>query len=297
MLLKADEGIASGYGGKQCMAWLVVAPQFLGVFVKGDAIASLVITAINLVGGFAIGVFQQGIPLTEAVEKYSLLTIGDGLVGQISALLVSTATGLIVTRAASETHLGGDLTKEFLVQPVTLNRLGWVLCGFALIPGLPRIPFLVLGGLAVLTSAKLRKAAKVKPPVETADPVSQQPEDVTELLELEPVELAIGYALVPLVDKGSDGELLERVVGVRRALARELGVVVPPIRIRDDLALRPGEYEIKFYGESVASGEILPGRYLAMTSGESLDIPGIVGQDPAFGLPALWIEEQFRRAV
>lgn len=266
-------------------------------FVKGDAIASLVITAINLVGGFAIGVFQQGIPLTEAVEKYSLLTIGDGLVGQISALLVSTATGLIVTRAASETHLGGDLTKEFLVQPVTLNRLGWVLCGFALIPGLPRIPFLVLGGLAVLTSAKLRKAAKVKPPVETADPVSQQPEDVTELLELEPVELAIGYALVPLVDKGSDGELLERVVGVRRALARELGVVVPPIRIRDDLALRPGEYEIKFYGESVASGEILPGRYLAMTSGESLDIPGIVGQDPAFGLPALWIEEQFREVA
>ena len=126
------------------------------------------------------------------------------------------------------------------------------------------------------------------------EPVSEEPEDVANLLDLEPVELAIGYALVPLVDKASDGELLERVVGVRRSLARDLGVVVPPIRIRDNLALRPGEYEIKFYGQAVASGEIYPGRFLAMTSGEGFDVPGILGKDPAFGLPALWVEERYR---
>jgi len=267
-------------------------------FVKGDAIASLVITGINLLGGFAVGVFQNGMPLMEAIQKYSILTIGDGLAGQISALLVSTATGLIVTRAASESHLGANVAAEFLLQPVTLNRLGWVLCGFALIPGLPRMPFLVMGVSSIALSKRLEKVATeaTQSGEEEASeqPSSDEPEDVTTLLELEPVELAIGYALVPLVDKASDGELLERVVGVRRSLARELGIVVPPIRIRDNLALRPGEYEVKFYGEAVASGEIYPGRFLAMTSGDDLDIPGILGKDPAFGLPALWVEEQYR---
>lgn len=266
-------------------------------FVKGDAIASLVITGINLLGGFAVGVFQKGMPLGEAVEAYSILTIGDGLAGQISALLVSTATGLIVTRAASDSHLGGHVTKEFLVQPVTLNRLGWLLCCFALVPGLPRMPFIVMGVASLVTSSRLHKALaekKMRAQVEAPEPVSTEPEDVANLLDLEPVELAIGYALVPLVDKGAEGELLERVVGVRRSLARDLGIVVPPIRIRDNLALRPGEYEIKFYGDVVASGEIHPGRFLAMTSGDSFDVPGIVGKDPAFGLPALWVEEQYR---
>ena len=210
------------------------------------------------------------------------------------ALLVSTATGLIVTRAASESHLGAHVTKEFLVQPVTLNRLGWVLCGFALIPGLPRIPFILLGTAAIYTSRKLRQEPPPQEDKEPEEPVSDEPEDVANLLDLEPVELSIGYALVPLVDKASDGELLERVVGVRRSLARDLGVVVPPIRIRDNLALRPGEYEVKFYGQAVASGEIYPGRFLAMTSGEAFDVPGILGKDPAFGLPALWVEERYR---
>ena len=267
-------------------------------FVKGDAIASLVITAINLVGGFLIGVFQEDLLMLEAIQRYSVLTIGDGLVGQISALLVSTATGLIVTRAASDGHLGDEVTKEFLIQPKTLNRLGWVLCGFAVIPGMPKLPFVVLGGSAILVSRRLYQLAAIKPkePVEEGDEATDSdfPEDVGSLLDLEPVELSIGYALVPLVDKEAEGELLERVVGVRRSLAKELGVVVPPVRIRDSLALRPGEYEFKVYGESVATGEIYPGRLLAMTSGQDAGIPGIVVKEPAFGLPALWLEEQYR---
>lgn len=265
-------------------------------FVKGDAIASLVITAINLVGGFLIGVFQEDLMMVEAIERYSVLTIGDGLVGQISALLVSTATGLIVTRAASDGHLGDEVTKEFLIQPKTLNRLGWVLLGFAIIPGMPKIPFVALGGSAILVSRRLTRLAAIKPPVEEEEEASDSdfPEDVGTLLDLEPVELSIGYALVPLVDKEAEGELLERVVGVRRSLAKELGVVIPPVRIRDSLALRPGEYEFKVYGESVATGEIYPGRLLAMTSGQDAEIPGIVVKEPAFGLPALWLEERYR---
>lgn len=267
-------------------------------FVKGDAIASLVITAINLLGGFAVGVFQEDLPILESVERYSILTIGDGLAGQISALLVSTATGLIVTRAASDSHLGAHLTGQLSVQPVTLNRLGWVLCGFGLIPGLPTGAFLLIGGAAIFTSKKLAKKPTPKVQEDTpSDPVAEEPEDVGNLLELEPVELGIGYALVQLVDKVSGGELLERVVGVRRSLARELGVVVPPIRIRDNLSLRPGEYEIKFYGSVVSNGEVHPSRFLAMTSGQSFDVPGILGKDPAFGLPALWVEERYRELV
>lgn len=259
-------------------------------FVKGDAIASVVITSINVVGGFFVGVFQRGLPLMEAVERYSILTIGDGLVGQISALLVSTATGLIVTRAASESHLGAEVSREILVQPQTINRIGWILCGFALVPGLPKIPFLVLGGVAIHTSRKLRAqelAADIAPP---EAPAEDGPEDVGQFLELEPVELAIGYALVALVDKQADGELLERVVGVRRSLAKQMGVIVPPIRIRDDLSLRPGQYEIRFYGEAVSEGEVYPGRYLAMAHGPEPDLPGLKVNEPAFGLPAVWIE-------
>ncbi|MGE0493514.1 MAG: flagellar biosynthesis protein FlhA [Vulcanimicrobiota bacterium] len=261
-------------------------------FVKGDAIASLVITSINILGGFCVGVFQKGMPLIDAVQRYTLLTIGDGLVGQISALLVSTATGLIVTRAASESHLGADLTREVLVQPTTLNRIGWLLGGFALIPGMPKAPFLLLGTAAVLTARRLQ-ATTVEEQAPAPDPVGEDgPEDVRQLLDLEPVELAIGYALVPLVDGAAGGELLERVVGVRRSLATDLGIVVPPIRIRDDLELRPGQYQFRLYGQSIADGEVYPNRLLAMASQQETTVKGIAVREPAFGLPALWIPEQ-----
>ncbi|MCA9796760.1 MAG: FHIPEP family type III secretion protein, partial [Candidatus Eremiobacteraeota bacterium] len=234
----------------------------------------------------------NGMPLIDAVQRYTLLTIGDGLVGQISALLVSTATGLIVTRAASESHLGADLTREVLIQPVTLNRIGWLLGGFAMIPGMPKAPFLLLGSAAVLTARRLQ-ANVVEEEAPAPEPVGEDgPEDVRQLLDLEPVELAIGYALVPLVDGAAGGELLERVVGVRRSLATDLGIVVPPIRIRDDLELRPGQYQFRLYGQSIADGEVYPNRLLAMASQQETTVKGIAVREPAFGLPALWIPEQ-----
>lgn len=264
-------------------------------FVKGDAIASVVITLINIFGGFFIGVFQKGLPWMESIERYTLLTIGDGLVGQISALLVSTATGLIVTRAASDAHLGEDLSRGLLFHPAALGRLGYLLLGFVLIPGMPKIPFLVLAAGAIWGSRKQAKrveeTALVKVEEETAV-VDAGPEDVGRLLPLEALELQIGYGLVKLVDEKQDGSLLTRVVGVRRTCATDLGIIVPPIRIRDDLSLKAGGYRLRLYGQTVGSGEVYPGRLLAMVAAEETDIPGISVKEPAFGLPALWIEEQ-----
>ncbi len=265
-------------------------------FVKGDAIASVVITLINVFGGLLIGIFQKGMPWQQAIERYSLLTIGDGLVGQISALLVSTATGLIVTRAASDSHLGEDVSKGLLIHPKALNRLGWLLFGFLLIPGMPKLPFLALGVAAILGARSQEKAMLAQEAAEVAllsDDVAPDagPEDVGKLLPLEALELQIGYGLVKLVDDRQDGSLLTRVVGVRRSCATDLGIVVPPIRIRDDLSLSAGSYCLKLYGQTVGTGDIYPGRLLAMISPEETSIPGISVKEPAFGLPALWIEE------
>lgn len=265
-------------------------------FVKGDAVASVVITLINIFGGFFIGVFQKGLPWMDSIERYTLLTIGDGLVGQISALLVSTATGLIVTRAASDSHLGEDVTRGLLFHPAALGRLGWLLLGFVFIPGMPKAPFLVLAGAAIWGSRRQRKkvaeTALVKVEEDqAAAAVDSGPEDVGRLLPLEALELQIGYGLVKLVDEKQDGSLLTRVVGVRRTCATDLGIIVPPIRIRDDLSLRAGAYRLRLYGQTVGSGEVYPGRLLAMVAAEETDIPGISVKEPAFGLPALWIEE------
>lgn len=268
-----------------------------GKFVKGDAIAAVVIMLINVFGGLIIGVTQKGMPLLDAVQKYTLLTIGEGLVGQISALLVSTATGLIVTRAASESNLGTDLTRQFVLEPLILRRIGGLLLIFSAVPGLPKLPF---WGLAIFLWFLARSPLKSPRGEESAgsapaSPGSSSviPENMLPLLDLEPIELEIGYALVEFIDESQGGDLLQRVVQIRKTCALELGIVVTPIRIRDNLQLRPGQYRLKVYGQTVGEGECMPRRLLAMAAGgqdqSQGKLEGVSVREPVFGLPALWI--------
>lgn len=270
-----------------------------GKFVKGDAIAAVIIMLVNVFGGLIIGVTQKGMPLLAAVQKYTLLTIGEGLVAQISALLVSTATGLIVTRAASQSNLGTDLTRQFVLDPMILKRISALLLIFSLIPGLPKLPFWGLAGfLWLLSNSPNEKPAAEKNAADAA-PASANtllPEEMLPLLDLEPIELEIGYALVEFIDEAQGGDLLHRVVQIRKSCATELGVIVTPIRIRDNLQLRPGQYRLKIYGQIIGEGECMPRRFLAMSSGHEVnkELDGIAVKEPVFGLPAVWISSAQR---
>lgn len=267
-----------------------------GKFVKGDAIASVIIMLVNVLGGLIIGVTQKGLPLLDAVQRYTLLTIGEGLVAQISALLVSTATGLMVTRAASESHLGEDVTRQFILNPLAMRRIVWLLVAFSLIPGLPKLPFWMLAAIFYGLSRKPAEETKALVPVgaDGSPAAPDGPEDMVPLLEIEPVELEIGYALLELVDASQGGDLLHRIVAVRRACATELGVVVPPIRIRDNLQLRPGQYRLRLFGQTVGEGECMPRRLLAMAAANPSPIEGMPVKEPVFGLPAYWIQPTLR---
>ena len=265
-----------------------------GKFVKGDAIAAVIIMLVNVFGGLIIGVTQKGMPIMAAVQKYTLLTIGEGLVAQISALLVSTATGLIVTRAASQSNLGTDLTRQFVLDPLILKRIAALLMIFSLIPGLPKLPFWGLAGfLWLLAKSPVAPDTPDKPASEQPATNSNTllPEEMLPLLDLEPIELEIGYALVEFIDESQGGDLLHRVVQIRKSCATELGVIVTPIRIRDNLQLRPGQYRLKIYGQVIGEGECMPRRYLAMSSGQDIgnELDGIPVKEPVFGLPAVWI--------
>lgn len=271
-------------------------------FVKGDAIAGIVITLINVLGGFAIGVGQLGLPFADAVRRYTLLTVGDGLVTQIPALLISTATGIIITRAASEMNMGEDLTKQLFAEPKVLFVASAVLFGFGMIPGLPFLPFFVIAllvaGIALAGARQqerdraLEEAAVAEEPV-----VDTRPESVLSLLHVDPMELEIGYGLIPLVDAEQGGDILDRVTLLRRQMALELGIVVPSIRIRDNMELARDAYVVRIKGVEVGRGELMPSRYLAMDTGGNGDIPGIETREPAFDLPALWIEADTRSAA
>ena len=262
-------------------------------FVKGDAIAGILIIFINIVGGLAIGIFQRNMPVLKALQVYTLLTIGDGLVSQIPALLLSTATGIIVTRAASESNLGRDVLVQVLANPRALGIVAGLLVTMALIPGLPTVPFLVLA--AILTSAYLiRRNQAQKAESESAAPTQATPLDadgLTRLLQVDPIELELGYALIPLADAEGSGSLLSRVGLVRRQVALELGFILPTIRIHDNFQLAANEYVIKLRGTVVSRGEAHVGHYLALNSGAAEGpIEGIPTTEPAFGLPALWID-------
>ncbi|MDD2211460.1 MAG: flagellar biosynthesis protein FlhA [Clostridia bacterium] len=263
-------------------------------FVKGDAIASIVITLINILGGMAIGFLQQKMgSIGEVAQRYTLLTVGDGLVSQIPALLLSTATGIIVTRAASEESLGTDITRQVFSQPKVLAIASGVLILLGLVPGLPKPPFLFLGLVMGFLAYSLYKSEAALS-METAQNIDNEeavamkkPENVYSLLQVDPIELEMGYGLIPLVDTAQGGDLLERVIMIRRQCALELGMVIPPIRIRDNMQLPPNNYVLKLRGVPLAQGEIMLNQYLAM-GGEG-EILGIPTKEPAFGLPAKWI--------
>jgi flagellar biosynthesis protein FlhA len=271
-------------------------------FVKGDAMAAVLITAINLIGGIAVGVMQQGRSFSDAIQHFSLLSIGDGLAAQIPALLISVAAGIIVTRSASQADLGSDVARQIGTQRKAPIVAGVVICLFALVPGLPKVPFLVIGGLFIVAGRAIgdlldeREKEAAAEAAEAARPVPTTPRDqALEALSIDPVELSIGFGLVPLVDGGAGGSLLARVGAVRRQVAAELGAVIPPVRIHDDVGLGSHDYLMKVRGNEVARGSVMAGHQLALDPGDAVgQLAGIPTTEPAFGLPAVWIPDPAR---
>ncbi|MEL3960537.1 flagellar biosynthesis protein FlhA [Lysinibacillus endophyticus] len=267
-------------------------------FVKGDAIASIIMVFINLLFGIIIGMLQLGYEMADAATHFSKLTVGDGLVAQIPALLVSTATGLVVTRAASDGNLGEDITRQLFAQAKLLYIAGgtiFLLGLFTPIPDWITIPIaLVLVGGAYMTSRKKDEDPEelLEIEEEVATDTMKSPENVVTLLNVDPIEFEFGYGLIPLVDAAQGGDLLDRVVMIRRQLALELGLVIPVVRIRDNIQLQPNEYRIKIKGNEMARGELLLDHYLAMSPGDDDSIDGIDTIEPSFGLPAKWITER-----
>jgi flagellar biosynthesis protein FlhA len=265
-------------------------------FVRGDAIAGLVILGINIVGGFIIGIAQRGLSFQESLAVYTILTIGDGLVTQVPALIIAVSAGLIVTR----TGAGGQIDREYRDQMFGNSRSLLVASGtlvvFALIPGLPTLPFLALGSLAGvigyirLQEEKEPKAAAPAAPGAAPGALKEAEDKVENYLQVDPVELEIGYALISLVDEARGGDLFNRITSLRKNLALELGIVIPPVRVRDNLQLEPNQYVIKIRGNVVSSGQLMMDRLLAMNPGYvTEEIEGIVTTEPAFGLPAKWV--------
>jgi flagellar biosynthesis protein FlhA len=267
-------------------------------FVKGDAMAAVVITAINLVGGVVVGMLQHHLGFGEATQQYSLLTVGDGLAAQIPALLISVATGIIVTRAASDRDLGSDIAGQILSQRKAPLVAAAAIGGFALIPGLPKLPFLFIGaifgaiGWAVRNGMPEAGAREQQAQPPTLAPAREEP--IAEV-GVDALELAIGFGLVPLVDGGGSNALLRRVSMVRKQIASELGIVIPPVRIHDELGMESHEYVLKVRGSEVARGRIMPGHLLAMDPGDATGtLQGIPTREPAFGLEAMWVHESAR---
>jgi len=273
-------------------------------FVKGDAIAGIVILLVNVVGGLVIGIAQLDMGVWDALQTYTLLTVGDGLVSQVPALVVSTAAGVIVSRAGAGQSLADEVSAQVLMQPRALGVASIMLAAAALTPGLPFLPFAALSATAgVASRAMAAKAAEAEAEAGDAGPAPPDSEaaaqreetEVKSALTLDELELEIGYGLIALVDPERGGELLTRIRGVRRQLASELGFVVPLVHIRDNLQLEANKYSIGVRGNPVAGGDVPPGRWLALRSDESAPkVPGIGTRDPAFGLPAVWVQERDR---
>ena len=269
-------------------------------FVKGDAIASIIMVFINLLFGMVIGMMQLDLGFAEAATKFSILTVGDGLVSQIPALLISTATGIVVTRAASDGNLGEDITNQLFAQSKLLYVAGATILLLGLFTPIPLWITLPIAA-ALAGGAWLMDRKKVEDPEElleieeeVAADTMKSPENVVNLLNVDPIEFEFGYGLIPLVDAAQGGDLLDRVVMIRRQLALELGIVIPVVRIRDNIQLQPNEYRIKIKGNEMARGELLLDHYLAMSPGDDDSIEGIDTIEPSFGLPAKWITEQVK---
>jgi flagellar biosynthesis protein FlhA len=272
-------------------------------FVKGDAIAAIIITIINIVGGLVIGVMQMGMPIAQAAATFTTLSVGDGLVSQMPALIISAATGILVTRVNdTEQSLGDEIGGQMFKNPKVMAIMGGLMLVMGMVPGLPNMPFLAIGALAVGGSFMLTKSNREKAEMALLEEKKAQAvqngkkkattENVLELLQVEMMELEIGYRLVPLIEADSGGDLLERISQIRRQMALELGFVLPSVRVRDNLQLAPNQYNIKLRGVTIESGEVLSDLWLAMSTDPDMTEPidGIPTKEPAFGLPATWIE-------
>ena len=275
-----------------------------GKFVQGDVKAGMIITIINVVGGIAIGMLQKGMTWQEAAQTYTLLTIGDGLVSTIPSLIVSTAAGIIVSRSASKARMGEEFIGQLAYNSRSLKLVSGVLFIFALVPGMPTIPFLIFSTMMFL-GAQMVSGGKGTTDATTADgkeaakkagkagPALDTPEEVQALLPLDILELEVGYGLIPLVDEEQSGNLLTRIRSIRRQFALDMGVVIPSLHLRDNLQLKPGQYSVLIKGNEVASAEILIDHLLAMDPGDVKHrVPGVETREPAFNLPALWIPER-----
>ena len=270
-------------------------------FVKGDAIASILITFINFIAGTIIGMVQGGQSFTEVLNVYSIATVGDGLVSQLPALMISAATGMIVTRAASDSSLSLDVSRQLFSQPIPFIISGFTLVGLCLIPGMPRLQLLVLAGVLLFTGFTLRRRAETKTaagPQEEENAPSGEDElsfyknidNIYNLLPIDLIEMDFGYSLIPLVDENSGSSFIERLVTFRKQYALDMGMVIPAVRLRDNGSLNPNQYVIKIKGEEVARGEILVDYYLALDPGNLTGtIDGIETIEPAYGIPSLWI--------
>jgi flagellar biosynthesis protein FlhA len=284
-------------------------------FVRGDAIAAVLITLINVLGGFAIGIMQKGMTVTESLQRFTLLSIGDGLVSQIPALVVSLAAGMLVTRAASKNSLGQELGKQLLFYPRAMKILAVMLAIFAFVPGLPTIPFLTLAIICAFVTRELKKRGPIvaaaqsgaakdgkTPAAAGAAGAAAQPgsagEKLESLLNVDALQIELGYGLVNLADARKGGDLLERVTGVRRTFATEMGLVIPPIRLRDNLQLGANEYRFLLKGNVIAQGNLTPGYWLAMNATNSkVTLKGIPTVEPVFQLPATWITDVERKSA
>lgn len=294
-------------------------------FVRGDAVAGILITLINVLGGFGIGMLQKGMPIDQALQKYTLLSIGDGLVSQVPALVISVAAGLLVTRAQGDNSLGAQIGKQLGAYPRAVGIASGLIAALALAPGMPAAPFLILAGITGFTAYMLKKqsqnplAAGAKgstlalpaPGGGNANQGGQQgtaggqgspantgPEDLHKLIEAEVLSIEVGYGLLRLADKTQGGDLLDRITGVRKGFARDNGMVIPPIAIRDSLELEPNEYNFLLRGKSFARASVIPNRWLAMNvSGSMVNLKGVPTREPVFGIEAVWIAEEEKRTA
>ncbi len=272
-------------------------------FVRGDVTAAIVIILVNIIGGFIIGVAQQGMPFLKALQVYTLMTIGAGIAMQVAALLLSTAAGLVVSRAATDTDLGNAITGQVLSQPRAIAVAASLLFVFLFVPSIPKIPFLLIagsvGGIAyTLRKAQSKTEEEAKKQIEKEAVLRKKPENVAGMLKMDILELEIGYGLIPLVNPEQGGSLLDRITLIRRQIALDAGIVVPPIRIRDNVSLAPNEYAIKIKGVDVVHSTVQLNQYLAINPGKVTEtVEGIATHEPVFRLPAIWITEGRKRSA
>lgn len=267
-------------------------------FVRGDAIAAILITAINILGGIIIGVAQNDMAFSDAARTFTLLTVGDGLVAQIPAIIISTAAGMLATRSTTDAALGSQMADQFTVHPKVFYITGAVLALFALIPGLPGIPFFAIAATIAFAGFRItqshKRVADEKKSGEVQEKKSQS-ETLESLLPVELVQLDVGYGLVSIVDAEQNGDLLERISHLRKQFALDWGVIIPSVRIKDNLELKPGGYSVKLKGIEIARGELMPDHFLAMDPGTVIgSVDGVETKEPVFGLPALWVTEDLR---